>query len=99
MIKDNIVNQSVFEGYKNKLANKLYGLLCEREKDGKWEEFLRNIHIELFGLMDSMQAIQYWELMAKVGSLYMLNYKYFRQTIFDCINLVKELELNDELFK
>lgn len=74
---DNSVNKSVFGGYKNKLANKLYGLLCEREKDGKWEEFLKNIHIELLGLMDDMQAIQYWELLAKVGSLHLLNYKYF----------------------
>ena len=38
---DNSVNKSVFGGYKNKLANKLYGLLCEREKDGKWEEFFK----------------------------------------------------------
>ena len=96
---DNNVNKSIFGGYKNKLASKLYGLLCEREKDGKWEEFLKNIHIELLGLMDNMQAIQYWELLAKVGSLHLLNYKYFRQTIFDCINLVKELEFEDELFR
>jgi len=29
-----------FDGYKNKLKGRLYGLLCEREKDGEWEKFL-----------------------------------------------------------
>lgn len=37
------------EGYNNKLKNKLYGLLCEREKNREWEKFLDSILIELYG--------------------------------------------------
>lgn len=33
--------------YKTNLKNRLYGLLCEREKDGEWESFLDNILIDL----------------------------------------------------
>ncbi len=34
--------------YLNKLKGKLYGLLCEREKNRDWEKFLDNILIELY---------------------------------------------------
>ena len=37
------------EGYNNKLRNKLYGLLCEREKNREWEKFLDSILVELLG--------------------------------------------------
>lgn len=89
------INVSVFEGYQNRIASKLYGLLCEREKNGNWEDFLKNIHVEVLGLMDLVQSIRYWELLAKIGALRLLNYKVFRETIFNCIELVKELELKD----
>lgn len=89
------INTTVFKGYQNKVASKLYGLLCEREKNGNWEDFLKNIHIEVLGLMNIVQSIHYWELLAKVGALRWLNYKAFRETIFNCIELVKELELKD----
>ena len=26
----------MFDGYKNKLKGRLYGVLCEREKNGEW---------------------------------------------------------------
>ena len=35
-------------GYRNKLKNKLFALLCEREKNGEWENFLNNLYIEIF---------------------------------------------------
>ena len=38
------------EGYLNKLKNKVYGLLCEFEKNGDWEPFLDSILIELRGI-------------------------------------------------
>jgi hypothetical protein len=47
--KSNISNVT-FDGYKNKLKGRLYGLLCEREKDGEWEKFLDSLIIELEGL-------------------------------------------------
>ena len=35
------------EAYTNKLKNKLFGLLCEREKNREWETFLDSIILEL----------------------------------------------------
>ena len=41
--------QLCMEGYYNKLKGRLYGLLCEKEKEGAWEKFLDTIIVELMG--------------------------------------------------
>ena len=73
---------------------RLYGLLCEKEKNGEWEKFLNTIIIELMGLEDS-DSINYWALMGKLHSLRFLSYEYFRKTVFECINLVRGLVILD----
>lgn len=82
-----------FDGYKNKLKGRLYGVLCEKEKNGDWEKFLDSIIIELEGL--GPMCINYWPLMGKLNSLHHLSYEYFRRTIFECMNLIGVLELKD----
>ena len=84
-----------FDGYKNKLKGRLYGLLCEKEKNGEWEKFLDSIIIELKGL--GANSINYWPLLGKLSSLKYLSYDYFRKTIFECMNLVGDLALPNEL--
>ena len=84
-----------FDGYKNKLKGRLYGVLCEKEKNGDWEKFLDSILIELKGL--GPNSINYWTLIGKLGSLHLLNYDFFRKTIFECMNLVGSLEEPNEL--
>lgn len=79
------------EGYYNKLKGRLYGLLCEKEKEGAWERFLDTIIVELMGFQANHQTINYWTLIGKLNSLKYLNYEYFRKTIFECMNLVTEL--------
>ena len=79
---------SVREGYYNKLKNKLFGLLCEFEKNREWEKFLDSILIELLGFEEEQKTINYYILFYKVSSLRYLNYKYFRTTIFDCMDLL-----------
>jgi len=85
----------IFDGYKNKLKGRLYGLLCEKEKNGEWEKFLDSIIIELKGL--GANSINYWPLLGKLSSLKYLSYDYFRKTIFECMNLVSDLEVPNEL--
>ena len=85
----------MIEGYYNKLQGRLYGLLCEREKGGAWEKFLETILLELYGLEKIDKTINYWPLIGKLSELKYLDYKYFRKTIFECINLVKELSANE----
>jgi hypothetical protein len=80
----------VREGYNNKLKSKLFGLLCEFEKNREWEKFLDSILIELDGYSDSERTINYYILYQKIASLRYLKYEYFRATIFDCMNLISK---------
>lgn len=80
---------SFYVGYKDKLKNRIYGVLCEREKGGDWEKYLESIIIELIGM--EAESINYWTLRAKLTSLRYLSYEYFRKTVFESINLVEGL--------
>lgn len=82
-----------FDGYRNKLKGRLYGLLCEKEKNGEWEKFLDSILIEVQGL--GANSINWWALMGKLSQLKYLSYDYFRRTIFECMNLVSNLDTPD----
>ena len=76
------------EGYNNKLKSKLFGLLCEYEKDREWEKFLDSILIELLVFEEEEKTINYYILFHKIASLRYLRYEYFRTTIFDCMALI-----------
>ena len=78
------------EGYANSLKNKLFGLLCEREKGREWEKFLDSILIELLGFELDERTINYYCLFHKIYSLRYLRYEYFRSTVFDCMSLLSK---------
>lgn len=82
--------KDIEEGYRNKLKNKLFGLLCEREKDGEWESFLDSIQVELNGIPEDKRTINYLILCHKINSLRFLSYEYFRKTVFDCMSLLSK---------
>lgn len=82
------------EAYKDKMKKKLYGLLREREKDGEWEKFLDTILIELSGYKDENKTIEYYTLYAKLSSCRYLSFKYYRKTIFECMNLFDSLRID-----
>lgn len=88
-------DKNIQEAYNNKLKNKLFGLLCEYEKNREWEKFLDSILIELSGYSEEEKTINYYILYYKLSSLRFLKYEYFRTTIFDCMNLISKGELND----
>lgn len=77
--------------YKNKLTNRLFGLLCEYEKDREWRKFLDTITIELMGFSEEDKNAAYYHLVHNLASCRYLSYDYFRSTIFDCMNLVEKL--------
>lgn len=77
--------------YKNKLTNRLFGLLCEYEKDREWRKFLDTITIELMGFSEEDKNAAYYHLIHNLTSCRYLSYDYFRSTIFDCMNLVEKL--------
>lgn len=80
--------QAVEEGYINKLKNRLFGLLCEREKERDWENFLDAILIELLGWPPERKTINFYTLYYNLSSLKYLNYKMFRKTIFTCMDIL-----------
>ena len=79
----------------SRLKGQLYGLLCEYEKERDWEAFLDSIIIELMGLPEEEKTASYYVLFHKVSSLRYLSYKYFRTTIFDCMNLISKVSHNE----
>lgn len=85
------VETAVKRGYLNKVKNQLYGLLCEREKDGEWEKFIDTLYIELLGFPEESKSIYYYKLCYKVSSLKYLRYDYFRKTIFESMNLIDNI--------
>jgi hypothetical protein len=85
------LKNEVYTGYLNKLKNKIYGLLCEQEKNGEWEKFLDSIICELIGFDESQKTINYYILLSKLSSLRFLRYEYFRKTIFECIGLIDKI--------
>ena len=85
------MKNEVYTGYLNKLKNKIYGLLCEQEKNGEWENFLDSIICELIGFDESQKTINYYILLSKLSSLRFLRYEYFRKTIFECIGLIDKI--------
>jgi hypothetical protein len=84
------MNQLAKEGYNNKLKSKLFGLLCEREKNREWEKFLDSILIELMGYSEEERTINYYVLFYKLSALRYLRYEYFRSSIFDCMDLISK---------
>lgn len=78
------------EAYFNKLKNKYFGLLCEKEKGRDWEKFLDSIVIELYGFSEEERSINWVELVNKTNSLRYLDYEYFRKTIFECMGLLSK---------
>ena len=86
------IEKEMKEAYNNKLKSKLFGLLCEYEKDREWEKFLDSILIELQGYPANEKTINYYTLFYKLSSLRYLSHKYFRSTIFDCMSLVSKIQ-------
>ena len=87
------------EGYYNAIKNKLFGLLCEYEKDmdreiknEEWVKFLDSIIIELMGIEEEEKTINYYKLLYKINSLRYLSYPYFRRTIFDSMSLLGKMK-------
>lgn len=78
----------VKEGYYNKLKNRLFSCLCEREAERDWESCLDAILIELMGVPEEDRTINYYVVFYRLSCCRYLNYKYFRKTIFGVMNML-----------
>lgn len=78
--------------YNKKLKSKLFGLLNEREKNRDWENFLESILIELINFTQNMEDINYYILYYKLSTCKYLSFKYYRKTIFECMELIDRID-------
>ena len=78
---------------KEVLKNKLFGLLCEREEDGSWENFLDNILMELIDFGGETESYNHYVLIAKLTACRYLSYKYYRKTIFECMEIIDRTDV------
>jgi hypothetical protein len=81
-------------GYKELMKKKLYGLLREREKNGEWEKFLDTVLVELMGYPEDKRTTNYYFLYYKLNTCKYLSFKYYRKTIFECMNLFDGIDEN-----
>ncbi|MDT3388178.1 MAG: hypothetical protein LIR46_10530, partial [Bacteroidota bacterium] len=65
--------------YRNKLKNRLFGLLCECEKGREWRKYLDAIMIELYGFdKEDQESATYLHLVHNLSACRFLSYEYFR---------------------
>ena len=84
-------------GYRNKLKNKIYGLLCEYERNAQWEKFLDSILTELIGFNEEDKTIDYYIIFYKLSASRYFNHTYFRKAIFDSMALLDRGEVKNDL--
>lgn len=76
------------EGYINKLKNRIFKILCERE-DGNpdWSIHLDSILIEMSAFPEEERSINYYMIWYKLTAAKYLEYAYFRIAILDSLGL------------
>lgn len=81
-------------GYINHLKNKIFGILCEFEKNGNWERILDSVLIELMGIPDDERPIDFYTIYYKLSSARYLQHKYLRTNILDVMALLGRDEID-----
>lgn len=85
-----------------RLTNQIYKLLPMKEEKLNWEDALKSIIIELSGLSRILYKNQreLFQILCKLNGLLESkddiknDFKIFRKTIFECLNLMNVLENN-----
>ena len=82
-------NSQCVDGYVNYLKGKYFGILNDYEKNKDFDKLLESLLIDLIGAKEQYDSIHLNNLCAKTASLKYLKYKYFRNTIMECMKLVE----------
>ena len=74
------------------LRNKIYKILPEREENKDWEKTLDEVLTLLAGMLEVTEETSFGKIYIKLSGLAIrgdtMEQKYFRKTIFDCLNLL-----------
>jgi hypothetical protein len=75
------------------MKNKLYKLLVIREQGGNWQKYLENIQLTLMGFKMTPELLI---VLGRISTLRFLEMQYFRNTIFDLMEIIDKVELEVE---
>lgn len=77
----------------HRLTNQLWKLIPMRENDEDWEKQLNTVTLEIAGLNELFIGPLFLQLLSKLEGLRIVetNFELYRKTVFECINLLQEL--------
>lgn len=84
--------------YQEQLVNRVYKILPLMEEKRDWKKYLAGLLVELAGLEDLSDQVDFTSLNGKLNGLYTLTKDdvesgLFRKEVFDSVTLVKKLQL------
>ena len=77
-----------------RLTNQMWKLIPMRENEENWEKQLETVIVEIVGLNEIfVMCPTFLQLLSKLEALRVkeMNFELYRKTVFECINLIQEL--------
>lgn len=77
-----------------RLTNQMWKLIPMRENEENWEKQLETVIIEVVGLNEIfVMCPTFLQLLSKLEGLHVkeMNFELYRKTVFECINIIQEL--------
>ena len=77
-----------------RLTNQMWKLIPMRENGENWEKQLETVIVEVVGLNEIfVMCPTFLQLLSKLEGLRVkeMNFELYRKTVFECINLIQEL--------
>jgi hypothetical protein len=76
-----------------RLTNQLWKLIPMRENDEDWYKQLQTVTLEIAGLNELFISPTFLQLLSKLEGLQIkeVSFELYRKTIFECINILQEL--------
>ena len=77
-----------------RLTNQMWKLIPMRENEENWEKQLETVIVEIVGLNEIfVMCPTFLQLLSKLEGLRVkeTNFELYRKTVFECINLIQEL--------
>ena len=86
-------SQDTIQKTVRRLTNQLWKLIPMRENDEDWYKQLQTVTLEIAGLNELFISPTFLQLLSKLEGLQIkeVNFELYRKTIFECINILQEL--------
>lgn len=86
-------SQETIQKTVRRLTNQLWKLIPMRENDENWYKQLQTVTLEIAGLNELFISPTFLQLLSKLEGLQIkeVNFELYRKTIFECINILQEL--------